>query len=79
MTAQLKTTKLCRGYYRVSVKGSNRTVTIDHATKAEGFDFEGWIARADWSNNIYSDPCLTKAEALESARIFLAPYTQTEA
>ena len=68
MTQTFKTTKILPGLYRVSVKGSDRTVTIDHVTKAECLDFDGWMVRADWKQNLCGNACRTKAEAIEEAR-----------
>ena len=68
MTQTFKTTKILPGLYRVSVKGTSRTVTLDHVTKAEGLDFDGWMVRADWNQSLCGEVCRTKAEAIEEAR-----------
>jgi hypothetical protein len=40
----------------------------------DGTDFTGWIARASWTSDIYTDPCSTKAEAVAQARAMLTRH-----
>ena len=69
---KLKSHRYCAGGYKVSLANdSGRVVDVQEFRRSEGASFTGWVARAEWSNSLYSDPCSTKRDAMRSAETFL--------
>lgn len=72
--------RACAGYYDVSRKGTvakdypNATVTVTFFSRDEDAGFNGWVARANWSSDNYTDPLTTKREAVQSAYRMLTEY-----
>ena len=63
--------RICAGYYEVSL-GAHK-VSIDNVppNKAYGDTTDMWIARAQWTNNLYTDPLPTKRLAMQHAFMML--------
>ncbi len=60
MSIQVK--KICAGCYEYTLD--------DRRVMVEKFDF-GWIARAQWTAHLYTDPLDTKKDAVENAKDML--------
>lgn len=62
-------TRACPGLYYVS-DGDN-CVTVTQFTTREGATFNGWVAAADWSRSLLTDPLPTYREARSQALLML--------
>lgn len=58
--------KHCAGLYIVS--DGEHTVTVTYFCPNDGASYYGWIASAEWSRYVYSDPIYTKRQAVECAK-----------
>lgn len=68
--------KYCAGLYIVS-DGEN-TVDVTYFCPQEGASFYGWVAKAQWSCYVYSDPIYTKREAVECAKGMIEAHKRGE-
>lgn len=64
MARKITTTRI--GYSSYIVKSDAGEVEVRRYTKTEGSSFSGWIARAQWTDYLYTDPT-TKADAMAEA------------
>lgn len=68
--------KYCAGLYLVS--DDNVKVDVTYFCPQEGASFYGWVAKADWSCHVYSDPYYTKREAVEGAKRMIEAHYRGE-
>lgn len=67
----MKAKKIHAGSYEYSAGGYTVSVYTVDPNPAYGDTKEMWLARADWTHEIYSDPMDTKREAVTAARYML--------
>lgn len=68
--------KYCAGLYIVS--DGVATVDVTYFCPQDGASFYGWVAKAQWSCHVYSDPIYTKREAVECAKGMIEAYHRGE-
>ena len=68
--------KNCAGLYTVS--DGTHSVEVTSFCPQAGATFYGWVAKAEWSCHVYSDPIDTKREAVEVAKSMIAKHIAGE-
>jgi hypothetical protein len=67
----MKAKKHCAGSYEYSAGGFTVSVYEVEPNPAYGDTKPMWIAKADWTSDIYTDPLDTKRQAVDQARKML--------